>query len=235
MNVLITGISSGLGFGLAKHYLENGDTVLGIGRNSNPELDSFSNFQFLKQDISDFVNLSQQVSVFLKNVHHLDLVILNAGILSEIKDVKETSIDEIQKVMNVNVWANKMLIDILTDEIGKIQQIIAISSGASVSGARGWNAYSLSKATLNMLISLYAKEFPEIHFCALAPGLIDSKMQDYIYDLPENENYPVVQRLKKAKGTEQMPGPEKAAENISKNIERLKDYESGSFIDIRTI
>ena len=53
------------------------------------------------------------------------------------------------------------------------------------------------------------------------------------YNLPENENYPTMKRLKNAKGTEQMPTPEKAAENISEKIVQLKEYESGAFIDAR--
>lgn len=233
MNVLITGISSGLGFGLAKHYLNNGNNVFGISRSENKELAMNESFHYLRQDVSDFAFLRQNVASFLKDVQQLDLVILNAGLLNEIKDLKETSLDEIEKVMNVNVWANKMLIDILTDEVKNIQQIVAISSGASVSGARGWNAYSLSKATLNMLVSLYAKEFSEIHFCALAPGLIDTKMQDYIYGLPENENYPIMKRLKEAKGSKQMPNIEKAAKTVAAGIENAKSHESGIFLDVR--
>lgn len=233
MNILITGISSGLGFGLAEYYLKRGNNVFGISRSKNKELVMNESFHYLRQDVSDFAFLRQNVAVFLKDVQHLDLVILNAGILNEIKDLKETSLDEIEKVMNVNVWANKMLIDILTDEVKNIQQIVAISSGASVSGSRGWNAYSLSKATLNMLVSLYAKEFPEIHFCALAPGLIDTKMQDYIYGLPENEDYPVMKRLKSAKGTRQMPDVETAAKTVVEGIERAKNGESGVFLDVR--
>ncbi|MCG6187105.1 SDR family NAD(P)-dependent oxidoreductase [Maribellus maritimus] len=233
MNILITGTSSGLGFGFAKYYLENGNTVFGISRKINEGLDSNENFHFLSQDVTDFERLPQNIFSFLQEVKQLDLVILNAGMLSEIKDLKETQLNEIQKVMDVNVWANKLLIDALTDAVKEIKQIVAISSGASVSGSRGWNAYSLSKATLNMLINLYAKEFPDIHFCALAPGLIDTKMQDYIYGLPENEKFPTMKRLKSAKGTEQMPTPENAAGNISKKIERLKNYESGLFLDVR--
>jgi len=54
MIVFITGTSSGLGFGLAKHYLETGHKVYGISRKMNEELNSYSNFHFLVQDISRF-------------------------------------------------------------------------------------------------------------------------------------------------------------------------------------
>ena len=90
-----------------------------------------------------------------------------------------------------------------------IDQVIAISSGASQSGSRGWNGYSLSKAALNMLVKLYAGERPETHFTSLAPGLIDTAMQDYLTNLPEDSRYAPLEVLKAAKGTPKMPdGPD---------------------------
>lgn len=233
MNILITGTSSGLGYGLANYYTERGHTVFAISRRLNPEQKKHKNFVFLSQDMTNYNELKTNLLSFLKDINTLDLVILNAGILNEIKDLKDTSLDEIKKVMEVNVWSNKVLIDALYQHVEKIDQIVAISSGASVSGSRGWNAYSLSKATLNMLISLYSKEFTNTHFCALAPGLIDTKMQDYIFDLPKEKEFPTVKKLKEAKKSGAMPTVDEAAEINARAIAKLKDYESGSFIDVR--
>ncbi len=233
MNILITGTSSGLGYGLAKLYLDEEHTVYGISRRQNPKLNEYSNFNYLSQDISRFTELKPKMAAFLEGQTKMDLVILNAGIINEINDLYFTSLDEIKKVMDVNVWANKVLIDLLFRRLDSIDQIVAISSGASVSGSRGWNAYSLSKATLNMLINLYSKEFTQTHFCALAPGIIDSQMQEYIFNLPEDNNYPAVQKLKEAKEKNQMPGVEEAAEIVSNAIKKVKKYESGSFLDVR--
>lgn len=149
--------------------------------------------------------------------------------------MKDTSLEDIGKVMDVNVWANKLLIDVLFDTVHEVHQLVAISSGAAVSGSRGWNAYSLSKATLNMLIDLYAKEQPRCHLSAIAPGLIQSSMQEYIKSLPKetSEKFPVVAKLQEAYGTEKMPSPEKAAEIIENAIEKAIHYESGSFLDVR--
>jgi NAD(P)-dependent dehydrogenase (short-subunit alcohol dehydrogenase family) len=235
MNVLITGTSSGLGYGLSQYYLKKGHYVFGISRKGNDELKKQKNFSFLPQDLLHFREMKTNLLSLLKDIDTLDLVILNAGILNEIKDLKETTLDEIKKVMDINVWSNKILIESLFKQVRTIHQIVAISSGASASGSRGWNAYSLSKATLNMLISLYSKEFTDTHFCALAPGLIDTKMQDYIYNLPEEKEYPAVKKLKKAKGTEQMPDPEKAAEIVSNGIEKAKNFDSGTFLDVRSM
>lgn len=235
MNILITGTSSGVGYGLAKYYLHKGDHVFGISRNSNRDLNEHKKFSFLSADLSKFNVLENKLYNFLKEVKRFDLVILNAGQLNEIKDLKDTTLEEIMAIMNINVWANKILIDFLTTHIQNLDHVVAISSGAAVSGSRGWNAYSLSKATLNMLIDLYAKETPNTHFTALAPGIIDTNMQDYIYKHADENKYPVVQKLKAAKGTSMMPGPEKAAKIIAEGIVKTKQYESGAFLDVRTM
>jgi len=117
---------------------------------------NFSVF-FLVRDVRRFRETETNLISFLNNLKIIDLVILNAGMPREIKDLKDTSLEEIHLVMEVNVWANKIIIDTLLSTHKEIGQLVAVSSGASVSGARGWNAYSLSKATLNMLIRLYAK------------------------------------------------------------------------------
>jgi len=235
MNIFITGTSSGLGFGLAQHYLNEGHRVYGISRRSNDDLNRFENFSFLSQDITDFKALQKNLPDFLNKTDNLDLVILNAGMLCEIKDMKDTELNEIEKVMNVNVWANKIIIDALFEQFEKIVQIVAISSGASVSGSRGWNAYSLSKATLNMLIQLYAREQRGTHFCALAPGLIDTAMQEYISDLPEEKNYETVAHLKNVRSSGKMPGIEEAAETNARAIAKVINHESGSFLDVRQL
>lgn len=235
MNVLITGTSSGLGYGFAKYYLKKGYHVYGISRKQNPELKSYPNFRFLFQDLSNFNEIETNLVSFLNGLERLDLVILNAGILKEIKDMKDTTLDEIHEVMKLNVWSNKLIIDTLFNHIREIRQVVAISSGAAVSGARGWNAYSVSKAALNMLINLYAKEHTNTHFTALAPGLIKTKMQDYIYDFPENEHYPVVERLKHSRMAGEMPEPEEAAEINANAIEKAFNYRSGSFLDSRNL
>ncbi len=235
MNILITGTSSGVGYGLANYYLGKGHTVFGISRNLNNELDQYSKFNFLSLDLSKFGDLENKLYNFLKDIKTIDLVILNAGQLNEIKDLKDTTIEEIQAIMNINVWANKMLIDYLSTHIKNVHHIVAISSGASVNGSRGWNAYSLSKATLNMLIDLYAKETSNTHFTALAPGIIDTNMQDYIYKHADENKYPVVQKLKSAKGTSMMPGPDQAAKVIAEAIIKTRQYESGAFLDVRNM
>lgn len=233
--ILITGVSSGLGLGLAKFYLEKGKTVYAINRTCPSELKKFDNFYFSSCDLTDENAVKNTIASLLSSAETLDLVVLNAGILIELRDLRETSLAEIKQVMDINTWANKSIIDSLDSIETEIKQIVAISSGASISGNRGWNGYGLSKAALNMLIKLYAEECPDIHFSALAPGLVDTKMQDYICALEENGQFPVVDRLKSCRGTESMPTPDQLAPKLDAGFAKVFKLPSGDYTDIRNL
>ncbi len=235
MKILITGTSKGLGDALAKFYLKNGHTVYGISRNRNKSLEKYTGFNFISQDLSDFEEMESTIPGFLKKAGRLNLAILNAGVLAEIKDMKECSLAEIKRVMDINVWSNKILIDLLFSNLKSVDQIAAISSGASVYGNRGWNAYSISKAALNMMIKLYSREQPGTHFSSVAPGLIDSGMQDYIFSLPEDQRFSSVKKLKEAKFSGQMPKPGEAAQILATSLEKIMKAESGAFLDVREL
>jgi hypothetical protein len=60
-------------------------------------------------------------------------------------------------------------------------------------------------------------------------------MQNYIYEFPENEHYPVVDRLKKEWEKGQMPEPMEAAETVAKAIIKAREYKSGAYLDARNI
>ncbi len=136
--ILITGISRGLGHGLALAGLERGDTVLGLGRNRADDLESQPGFHFARADISDGDECAAALETLLRDRDRLDCVILNAGILGPIADLRDQSADTMKDVLDVNLWANKMFVDLLLGRDLPIAQIVAISSGASVNGNRGW-------------------------------------------------------------------------------------------------
>ncbi|PWJ44106.1 SDR family NAD(P)-dependent oxidoreductase [Sediminitomix flava] len=232
--VFITGCSSGIGYGLTKHYLEEGAEVYALSRRQPDEFTSFSNFHFKSIDLNDLEGVSLQLKSLLENVNQIDLAVLNAGIIGEIKDMVDTSISEIRNVMDVNVWANKLILDELLNSERALKQVVAISSGASVNGNRGWSAYSLSKASLNMLIKLYAAEHPEVQFNSFAPGLVDTAMQDYLCgDELDEEKFPSAKRLKAARNTPTMPKPAEAAQVFDKAFSSLFKYDSGEYVDVR--
>ncbi|WP_078120804.1 SDR family NAD(P)-dependent oxidoreductase [Thiosocius teredinicola] len=227
----ITGTSSGLGYALANRLIEEGHEVYGCSRRGCHPPDMID----CRLDLTAFDEVPSALGELLSNAERLDLVVLNAGVLGDIRDMTATSVDALNRVMEVNVWANKVVLDALHAIAIPIGQIVAISSGAAVLGNRGWSGYSLSKAALNMLMKLYAHEFPQTHLCALAPGIIDTAMMDYLCDTADAEQFPALQRLRDARGTERMPNAAQAAERVLSVLSSLRDYPSGSFVDIRAI
>ena len=234
-NVLVTGVSSGLGEALAALYLKESWHVYGLSRRKPAKLMEEVNFSFVHVDLSEFQSVAIGIED-LVDVKEFDLVILNAGILGAFGTMAGASLEALHEIMAVNVWSNKIIVDYLVSEKIAVKQVVAISSGASRSGAKGWGGYGISKAALNMLIKLYAAEIPETHFSALAPGLIDSSMQEYLCNLEDDSSYPILTKLKSARNTESMPQPDDAAKLIAKAIDKLPAIvKSGDYADVRNL
>ena len=235
MNVFITGNSSGLGLGLTAYYLAQGDSVFGLSRRGCA-LDH-PNLRDTKLDLMDSEAYSDALTELLSGVSEISIAILNAGILGDIKSMQDTEICDLEKIMQVNVWSNKLLMDWLIQNNVAVDQLILISSGASVNGGYGWSGYSMSKAALNMLAQLYAHEMPDTHVTSLAPGVIDTYMQETIRNpgLVDAERFPSFNTLRELKTTGNMPDVDTAARNIASRLHELKSFKSGSFQDIRQI
>jgi hypothetical protein len=60
-------------------------------------------------------------------------------------------------------------------------------------------------------------------------------MMDYLCNKPDREAFPALQRICDARNTDAMPQPREAAERILKVLPDLREYESGSYVDIRQI
>ena len=228
-NILITGVGSGLGEALAQEYLEKGYQVYAIGRTFPKILDAHPHFFFFPYDLSNTFMLKETVKEFV-NGHIFEIAILNAGILGDIQTLGKTELEHIKEVMELNVWANKELIDTLST-FATIKQVVGISSGAAVNGSKGWGAYSLSKSGLNMLLNVYAKELPDIHFTALAPGVIKTPMVEHIIDKVDDTVFTSAKKLKEG----YIQTPQEAAKRLILTFPKLLDYASGSFLDVRTM
>ena len=226
-NIFITGVSTGLGYALAEAYLKEGDRVYAVGREIPKIFEHYPNFFFFPYDLKETYALKETLGEFVQK-RSFEIAILNAGILGEIQTLQKTDLSMIKEVMEINVWANKEIIDTLS-EFTFVKQVVAISSGASVNGSKGWGAYSLSKAALNMLLQIYAKELPDTHFTALAPGVIDTAMVRHITNNVDAKSYPSVTRLKEGL----IQTPKEAAHRLIKTFPKLLEYESGNYLDVR--
>jgi len=228
MNLFITGIGSGLGKALVEEAISRGYKVYALSRHLPESLER--KVKFVRCDLKELERVQSKVMKLLESVESLDLVILNAGVLGGFGDMHDIPLHRFYEVMDVNVWANKVILDTLIDMKIPVKQVIAISSGAAHNCNRGWNAYSISKAALNCLVKLYAREMENTHLVALAPGLVLTPMLEEVMK-QDPEKYPSVKRIREAdKRT-----PEEAAKLILDLLRKLREFESGSFVDVRKI
>lgn len=232
MNVLITGNSSGLGLGLTEALLADDAIVWGMSRRGCP-ITGNDGLRDRSQDLGNLTTLAESLDRLLSDCLRLDLVILNAGLLGRIQPISHTDVHDLEHLMRVNVWANKLILDWLIERQIPVEQVVAISSGAAVNMHYGWGGYSLSKAALNNLIRLYAHEMPDTHLTALAPGLVDTDMQEYLCGEVDTDEFPSVEKLKNARGTDAMPNANQAAAHILEALDSLREGESGQYVDLR--
>jgi benzil reductase ((S)-benzoin forming) len=235
-HVFITGVSSGIGHALARVYLDRGCRVYGVSRRSPTDLIERQGFAFQSLDLQDHAKTKATLATLLDRVEHLQMVVLNAGVMGAFGDLGEIPLDDLRKSLEMNVWVNKTVMDSLFSQCRRIDQVVAISSGASVNGNRGWAGYSISKAALNMLTRLYAQERPQTHFCALAPGILRTAMLDKLLSRSPDNRYPSIENLRAKNDASEIADPEAAAGELIEAFERLPGLiESGNFTDVRML
>jgi len=226
MNVLITGASSGLGYALAQQFIGQGHQVYSLSR-TKPDL----NIKWHPVDFQDLTNLKNATKSLLDGVN-IDLAILNAGQLGELKPTLDLNITDFTDIFNVNVFANKIIIDYIIENQPQIKNIIGVSTGASLKAYYGWSLYCTSKAAFKQLISTYAEENPKIHFISLAPGIVKTSMQEYIKQVDPN-NIPSVSKFHNMFDT--MDTADKVATKIITNLTYINQLPTGDYFDLRTI
>lgn len=227
MNIFITGISSGIGRALAQKFADSGHKVFGTSR---AKIDyEHKNISHMQHDLN---TTGGRALDLINEIKHLDYVILNAGILGQIQTLKDTPIKDLEYLMQTNLWAQKKIIDNLLSN-HTVDKIYAISSGAAIKGSKGWGGYALSKSAFKMLIELYAAETVNTQFLSIAPGLINTQMQDYICDEVCKTNFPNMQRLKDARENGSMLTPIELADKFVSVLDKWDKLDSGSFLDLR--
>lgn len=189
MNIVITGVSQGIGLETVLKVAQLGNhTIVGIARNKKAlaELKNKlpnSVFYGIEFDLSEiFVKGTELVSQIRQIMPEVNVLINNAGTLIR-QPYTEFSAEEIQALFTINVYAPAELMKILSRYMGLTQRahVVNIGSMAGFQGSSkfsGLSWYSASKAALICLTECLSAEYKDknIAFNCLALGAVQTDM-----------------------------------------------------------
>jgi len=179
--VLITGASQGLGYGIAKTYLEHGYHVFGVDRQpANTAFEAHERYAHHVADLSHFDGCKPAIDACLKEFGELDVLVNNAGI-GNARPFLDTGCDDYDRYYAINVKAVLTLSRLVLPTLKRTQgSIVNIASVFGLIGAAGSAAYVPTKYAIVGITRMLATEFgrDRIRVNAVAPGLIWSPATD---------------------------------------------------------
>ena len=203
---LVTGASKGLGRSIALAIAKSGATVIALARSSSELKEIEAKLKTISGDsvavscdLSKSTDISNASDFILSKFDHLSGIVHNAGIINPIGNMLDTSRDDWELTLKVNLLGVQDLTRSLDNAIGgeKHTRVTTISSGAAQRSLHGWSAYCVSKAGLDMWTNCMAEEgnSENISALAIAPGIVDTAMQEEIRSADES-SFPLLQNFK---------------------------------------
>jgi NAD(P)-dependent dehydrogenase (short-subunit alcohol dehydrogenase family) len=183
VNIVITGVTRGLGRALAEWYIANGHTVAGCGR-SGPAIFDFR-FTHPEPHSFDAVDVTLPVKVNLWSERVLgamgapDILINNAALMNTPAPLWKVSAEEMSKVVGVNILGVANVIRAFAPAM------IERGSGVIVNLSSGWGRsvspevapYCATKWAIEGMTKALAEELPKgMAAVPLNPGIIDTDM-----------------------------------------------------------
>ena len=173
----ITGISSGLGKGMAEAVIEKGEFVIGTFRKSS-EVEAFNNLhqqnaRAIQLDITEIDRIENIIHAIIEEFGKIDMLVNNAGV-GFAGAIEEASMEEIRKVFEANFFGTLKLSQAVLAHMRKAMSgnIVQISSHAGVKAFAGFGIYNASKFALEGFSEALAQEVKPfgIKVCIVEPG-----------------------------------------------------------------
>jgi NAD(P)-dependent dehydrogenase (short-subunit alcohol dehydrogenase family) len=179
--VIVTGASSGIGRATAKIFVENGSKVIAVGRNDKElnllRTQMHTSGGIIKPVLTDLRETSQVDRLITETIDQfkqLDVVVNAAGIIAN-GSVETTSLDEWDKMMNINLRSVFYLMHKCVPHLIKTKgNIVNVSSVTGLRAFPNVLAYCVSKAGIDQLTRCSALELaPQgVRVNAVNPGVV---------------------------------------------------------------
>jgi len=181
---LVTGAASGIGYAVARAFCREGavvvvnDVRVEEGVRAVEELRRGGCVaEFVAADVSREGDVEEMFNYVRERFGRLDILVNNAGV-SLIKPLTETSVEEWDRVLGVNLRGTFLCSKHAVPLMGRGGVIINISSVLGIVGSRGEAAYCASKGGVIALTRAMALELADrgIRVVAVCPGSVKTSM-----------------------------------------------------------
>lgn len=190
-NVVITGVSQGLGKSLFDIISSENANLIAIGRHFNEEQRNAGKIliehDYCNQE-DDYLDEVGQ-SLIPDEVTFIN----NAGTIDPIGKIGNLDMVEYSQAIQINCLGPAQLINFLVSFCQKNNHyltIINISTGAAVHPIAGWAGYCSTKAAIRMFLDVLQeqeKESGRVRIIHVDPGVMDTGMQAKIRSVPASD------------------------------------------------
>jgi NAD(P)-dependent dehydrogenase (short-subunit alcohol dehydrogenase family) len=181
---IITGASRGLGLALARALADTGWQLVLDARGEDAlraaeiELSRHARVRAIPGDIADERHLEALVAA-ARGLGGLDVLVHNASALgpSPLPAVADYPTEALERVFSVYVLGPLRLTQLALPLLRPGGRVLAITSDAAVDAYEGWGGYGASKAALEQLIAVLAREREDLPVYRVDPGDMNTQMQ----------------------------------------------------------
>lgn len=241
---ILTGASRGMGLSMAHQLLREGHHLLCIARQSNAELAQAGDTHCTQwqADLADGAAVAARLGHWLGGHHGARwasvTLINNAGVLPALVPLSESDPADLANALRVGLEAPMQLTAAFlgaTAGWSGQRRVLNISSGLGRRAQASQSAYCAAKAGMDHFTRCLAlDEAAKPHgakVCALAPGVIDTDMQQKLRGA-DSSQFPDQGNFEKMHSTGQLTSPEEAASRVLAYLAR-PDFGANPVADVR--
>ena len=203
--ILITGASSGLGFNLAKFFLNKGAKIVSISRRKKNLITKNNKLKNISFDLTNFKNYEALFKKIPNLFGSIDYFIHAAGV-HFIKPIRFISSRDIDKALSINLKSPILISKYFQDKkiFKRPCSVVFIASVMAIVGSSGLSIYSASKSGLVGFTKSLSIELSKqmIRVNCISPGIVKSPLyRDYSKQLTDEMNKKIVENHPLGLGT----------------------------------
>lgn len=199
-NVLIIGIGSGIGFELAKRYLDDGYRVIGTYRTAleDDKVKMYDNLNLIYLDTSSKSSLKKFLQEYESLSASWDILISMPSLMLPVKKFFDVDFEEWEASVNVNLIDQFRVIHSLYEYRNKniVADVIFFSSGGINNAVTEMSAYIASKIMALKLFEYLDAENSDINPFVVGPGWTKTKTHNHLIENLPSEHPKHIETMK---------------------------------------